>query len=126
MNFTFQEMQIYFTWTSYYTLSYIVSYVYRLYLLHTPLPPSSFHQLIHTYNEPRSDNLAFFSSFCFHTEMEFLDINLKTDSKLWLHAIHSPFYWRFYKKTILFFGFKNPYKKLRNKKSSSLFKNSIL
>jgi hypothetical protein len=31
-------------------------------------------------------------------EMEFLDI--KKDSSLLLHAIHSPFYWRILKKTI--------------------------
>jgi hypothetical protein len=34
------------------------------------------------------------------------------DSSLWLHAIHSPFYWRILKKTTLFFGFKNT-KKIR-------------
>jgi hypothetical protein len=41
-----------------------------------------------------------------HTEMEFLDINLTKDSSLLLHAIHSPFYWRILKKTILLSGFK--------------------
>jgi hypothetical protein len=46
------------------------------------------------------------------TEMEFLDINLTKNSSLLLHAIHSPFYWRILKKTILFFGFKNT-KKIR-------------
>ncbi len=45
--------------------------------------------------------------------MVFLDINLKKDSSLLLNAIHSPFYWRILKKTILFFGFINPYKKFR-------------
>jgi hypothetical protein len=42
-------------------------------------------------------------------EMEFLDINLKKDSSLLLHAIHSPFYWKILKKTMLYSGFKNPY-----------------
>jgi hypothetical protein len=44
--------------------------------------------------------------------MEFLDINLTKDSSLLLQAIHSPFYWRILKKTILGFGFKNT-KKIR-------------
>jgi hypothetical protein len=39
------------------------------------------------------------------------------DSSLLLNAIHSPFYWRILKKTLLFSGFKNPYKNLRNKKT---------
>ncbi len=42
------------------------------------------------------------------SEMNFLDINLTKDSILLLHAIHSPFYWRNWKKTILFSGCKNP------------------
>jgi hypothetical protein len=42
----------------------------------------------------------------------------KKDSSLLLHAIHSPFYWKILKKTILFSGFKNHYKKnLQNKKT---------
>jgi hypothetical protein len=46
--------------------------------------------------------------------MEFLDINLTNDSSLLLLLyIQSPFYWRILKKTILFFGFKNHYKKIR-------------
>ncbi len=51
--------------------------------------------------------------FCweFTPEMEFLDINLTEDSNLFLHAIHSPFYWRILKKTIIFSGFKNLTKK---------------
>ncbi len=45
-------------------------------------------------------------------EMEFLDISLTKGSSLLLYAIQSPFYyWRILKKTILFSGFKNPYKK---------------
>jgi hypothetical protein len=40
-------------------------------------------------------------------EMEFFDINLTKDSSLLFRAIHSPFYWRILKKTILFSGFKN-------------------
>jgi hypothetical protein len=43
--------------------------------------------------------------------MEFLDINITKDSSSLFRAIHSPFYWRISKKTILFSGFKNPYKK---------------
>jgi hypothetical protein len=43
--------------------------------------------------------------------MEFLDINLKDDSSLLFNAFHSSFYWRILKKTKLFSGFKNPYKK---------------
>jgi hypothetical protein len=35
------------------------------------------------------------------TEMEFLDISLTKDSCLWLYAIHSPFYWRMLKKTLV-------------------------
>jgi hypothetical protein len=44
-------------------------------------------------------------------EMEFLGISLTRDSSLLLHAIHSPFYLRIKKKTILYSGFKNTYKK---------------
>ncbi len=47
------------------------------------------------------------------TEMEFLDINLTKDLSLLLHAVHSPFYRRISKKTILFSGFENHYKKIR-------------
>jgi hypothetical protein len=47
------------------------------------------------------------------TEMEFLDISLTEDSSLLLHAIHSLFTGGFLKKTGLFFGFKNTYKKIR-------------
>jgi hypothetical protein len=43
--------------------------------------------------------------------MEFLDNNLTKESSLLLHAIHSAFYWRILKKTILVSGFKKPYKK---------------
>ncbi len=44
-------------------------------------------------------------------EVEFLDINLRAKgSSLLLHTIHSPFYWRMLKLTILFSGLKNPYK----------------
>jgi len=46
--------------------------------------------------------------------MEFLDFNLTRDSSLLLHAIHSPFYWLIFKKTILFSGFK----KILTKKSA--------
>ncbi len=46
-----------------------------------------------------------------HPEMEFLDIKLIKDPSFLLPAIHSLFYWRILKKTILFSGSKNPYKK---------------
>ncbi len=42
--------------------------------------------------------------------MKFLEINLTKDSSPLLH-IHSPFYWRILKKTILISGFKIIYKK---------------
>jgi hypothetical protein len=58
--------------------------------------------------------------------MEFLDINFTKDSSLLLHAIHSSFNWRILKKTKLFFGFKNTYKKSVKQKNLSLFMNSIL
>jgi hypothetical protein len=50
--------------------------------------------------------------------MKFLDINLAKDSSLLLHAIHSPFYWRILKKTILFSGYKNPCKKSAKQENS--------
>ncbi len=58
--------------------------------------------------------------------MEFLDINLTKNSSLLLHAIHNPLYWQILKKPILFSGFKNPYKKIRETRNSSLFVDSIL
>ncbi len=58
--------------------------------------------------------------------MEFSDINLTKDSSLLLHAIHSPFYWRILKKTILFFGFKNTNKQSVRQENLSLSMNSIL
>ncbi len=58
--------------------------------------------------------------------MEFLDINFKKDSSLLFHAIHSSFYWRILKKTKLFFGFKNTYKKSVKQENLSLFMNTIL
>jgi hypothetical protein len=61
-----------------------------------------------------------------HTEMEFVDINLTKDSSLLLNDIHSPFHLRILKKTILFSGFKNKYKKIHEKENSSLFINGIL
>jgi hypothetical protein len=56
-------------------------------------------------------------------ETGFLDINLTKDSSLLLHAIHSLFYcyWRILKKTILFSGFKNPYKKIRETRRLGVF-----
>ncbi len=61
-----------------------------------------------------------------YPEMEFLDINLTKGSSLLLHPIHRPFYWRILKKTILYSGFKNTYKKSAKQENSSLFMNSIL
>jgi hypothetical protein len=46
-------------------------------------------------------------------EMEFLDVNLIKVASLLFHAILSPFNWWILKKTILFSGFNNPYKKIR-------------
>ncbi len=46
-------------------------------------------------------------------EMEFLDINLTKYTSLLLRAIHSPFYWQILKKTKLFSGINNLYKKIR-------------
>jgi hypothetical protein len=51
------------------------------------------------------------------TEMEFLGISLTKDSSILLHAIHSHFYWQILKKTMLFYGFTNPLKNPRNKKT---------
>jgi hypothetical protein len=48
--------------------------------------------------------------------MEFLDNNLTKESSLLLHAIHSAFYWRILKKTILFPDLKKPLKKIRGTK----------
>ncbi len=53
----------------------------------------------------------------FFSDMEFLDNNITKNSSLLLHALHSPFYWRVLKKTILFSGYKNPYKNPRDKKT---------
>ncbi len=44
--------------------------------------------------------------------MEFLDINLTKDSSHLLRDIHSSFYWLILKKTTLYSGFNNPYKKI--------------
>jgi hypothetical protein len=53
--------------------------------------------------------------FCweFTPEMEFLDINLTKDLSLFLYDIHRPFYWRVFKNTLFFYGFKKPYEKIR-------------
>ncbi len=50
-------------------------------------------------------------------EMEFLDISLTEDSSLLLHAIHSPFYGRILKESILYSGFSNPYQKIRERRT---------
>ncbi len=63
----------------------------------------------------------------FRDWMEFLDICLTKTRVFLLHAIHSHFYWRVFKKTILLIGFKNPYKNFfAIQQNSSLFMNSIL
>ncbi len=58
--------------------------------------------------------------------MEFLDIILTKDSSLLLHAFHSLSTGGFLKKTRLYSGFKNTYKKSAKPKNSSLFVKSIL
>jgi hypothetical protein len=50
--------------------------------------------------------------------MKFFDIKLTKDSSLLLYATHTPFYWRIFKKTILFSDFKNGNKKFRENKKS--------
>jgi hypothetical protein len=52
--------------------------------------------------------------------MGFLDINLTKDLNFLLHAIHSPFYWRILKKTILYSGFKIPKKIRKTRKLESI------
>ncbi len=60
-------------------------------------------------------------------EMEFLDINLTKYTSLLLHAIHSPFYWQILKKTKLYSGINNRYKKIREiSKLESFHDGSIL
>jgi hypothetical protein len=49
--------------------------------------------------------------------MEFLDINLKEDSSIFLHAIHSVSTGGFLKKTRLYSGFKKDAKNPLNKKT---------
>ncbi len=58
--------------------------------------------------------------------MEFLDIDLAKDSSLSLHAIHSLSTGGFLKKTRLYSGFKNTYKKLLKQENSIPFINSVL
>ncbi len=55
-----------------------------------------------------------------------MDINLTKDSSLLLHAILSLFYCRILQKTILYSGYKTPYKKSSKQENSSLFMNRIL
>jgi hypothetical protein len=59
-------------------------------------------------------------------EVEFLDISFTKNSTLLLNDVQSRFYWRIFKKTILFSGFKNPNKKSAKQENSTLFMNSIL
>jgi hypothetical protein len=55
-----------------------------------------------------------------YPQMEFFEINFTKDSSLLPHAIHSPFYWRILKKTILYSGFNNPCKNPRTRKFESI------
>jgi hypothetical protein len=52
--------------------------------------------------------------------MEFSDIKLTKDWSLLIRVIHSPFYLRMLKKTILYSGFNNPYKKSAKQENSGL------
>jgi hypothetical protein len=54
--------------------------------------------------------------------MEFLDINLTKNSSLLVYAIHSIFYWRFYRKPLVL---KIHIKKLAKQENSSLIMNSL-
>jgi len=61
------------------------------------------------------------------SEMEFLDFSLTKDLNPLLNVIHSSFYWRILKKTILFSGFKSPWEKNPQiKKTKVYFMKSIL
>jgi hypothetical protein len=60
------------------------------------------------------------------TEMEFFDVNLTKDSSLFLHAIHSLFYWRIYREPNSTLVFKTHTKKSAKQENSSLFMNKIL
>ncbi len=61
-----------------------------------------------------------------YPEMEFLEINLTKDSSLLLHAIHSLFHWRIFKKMYSSLVLKILTKKSTKKEISSQFMNSIL
>jgi hypothetical protein len=58
------------------------------------------------------------------SDMEFLDMNLTKDLSLLLSAIYSLFDWRILQITILYSGFKTPYKKkiLETRKLESIHK----
>jgi hypothetical protein len=58
-------------------------------------------------------------------EMKFLDIILTKVSSLLLRFIHSPFYWRILKKTIIFPVLKILTKKAAKQEYSSLFMKNI-
>jgi hypothetical protein len=58
--------------------------------------------------------------------MEFLGINLTKDSSLFAPCYSQYLLLVILKKTILFSGFNNPYKKPKKQENSSLFMNSIL
>jgi hypothetical protein len=54
---------------------------------------------------PDFQTMALTSNLKENAEMKLLGINFTKESSLLLHAIHSLFYWRIFKKNILFFGF---------------------
>ncbi len=64
--------------------------------------------------------------FSFHTEMEYLDINLTEDSSLLLHAIRSLIHWRIFRKNRTLLWFLKQNKKSLKQENSRLFMNSIL
>ncbi len=57
------------------------------------------------------DQLFYLSARKENPEMEFLDINVTKDLNLLLHDFYSTFYRQILKKTKLFTGFQDPYKK---------------
>ncbi len=54
------------------------------------------------------------------------EISWPKDSSLLLRAIHSPFYWRISKKTILSSGLKNPDKKFTDPRSRDSCENLLI
>jgi hypothetical protein len=97
----------------------------RLYCNYTAVSPTtalSFHPFY------KCEHIPLFRTFIAENspEIKFLDISLTKDLGLLLYAVHNPFYWQIWKKTILFSGFKSPCKKYAKQEHSSLFMNNIL